>query len=111
MFSSPSKVIKTVGRKTFFAWDEDTVTSILHAQEIDRDDGEEDIRVVSLCPFAALSVVVVVSKLESLEVERVEIPSDAVYCEWERTKDWSLRRNSREVVMVSRVRVQLLVKV
>ena len=77
MFSSPSKVIKTVGRKTFFAWDEDTVTSILHAQEID-DDGEEDIRVVSLCPFAALSVVVVVSKLESLEVERVQIPSDTV---------------------------------
>lgn len=52
-----------------------------------------------------------VRQLESLEVERVEIPSDAVYYEWERTKDWSLRRNSREVVMVSRVRVQLLVKV
>ena len=110
MFSSPSsKVIKTVGRKTFFAWDEDTVTSILHAQEIDRDDGE-DMRVWSRF-FAPSFTLQNVRQLESLEVERVEIPSDAVYYEWERTKDWSLRRNSREVVMVSRVRVQLLVKV
>ena len=111
MFSSPSsKVIKTVGRKTFFAWDEDTVTSILHAQEIDRDDGEEDIRVVSLCPFAALSVVVVVSKLESLEVERVQIPLDTIYYEWERAGVVTASEQSL-VVMVSRVRVQLLVKV
>ena len=110
MFSSPSsKVIKTVGRKTFFAWDEDTVTSILHAQEID-DDGEEDIRVVSLCPFAALSVVVVVSKLESLEVERVQIPLDTIYYEWERAGVVTASEQSL-VVMVSRVRVQLLVKV
>jgi hypothetical protein len=108
--SSPSsKVIKTVGRKTFFAWDEDTVTSILHAQEID-DDGEEDIRVVSLCPFAALSVVVVVSKLESLEVERVQIPLDTIYYEWERAGVVTASEQSL-VVMVSRVRVQLLVKV
>ena len=103
MFSSPSKVIKTVGRKTFFAWDEDTVTSILHAQEID-DDGEEDIRVVSLCPFAALSVVVVVSKLESLEVERVQIPLDTIYYEWERAGVVTASEQSL-VVMVSRVRV------
>jgi hypothetical protein len=110
LFSSPSsKVIKTVGRKTFFAWDEDTVTSILHAQEID-DDGEEDIRVVSLCPFAALSVVVVVSKLESLEVERVQIPLDTIYYEWERAGVVTASEQSL-VVMVSRVRVQLLVKV
>ena len=86
MFSSPSsKVIKTVGRKTFFAWDEDTVTSILHAQEIDRDDGE-DMRVWSRF-FAPSFTLQNVRQLESLEVERVEIPSDAVYCEWERTKD------------------------
>ena len=105
MFSSSpsSKVIKTVGRKTFFAWDEDTVTSILHAQEID-DDGEEDIRVVSLCPFAALSVVVVVSKLESLEVERVQIPLDTIYYEWERAGVVTASEQSL-VVMVSRVRV------
>ena len=105
MFSSSpsSKVIKTVGRKTFFAWDEDTVTSILHAQEID-DDGEEDIRVVSLCPFAALSVVVVVSKLESLEVELVQIPLDTIYYEWERAGVVTASEQSL-VVMVSRVRV------
>ena len=101
MFSSPSKVIKTVGRKTFFAWDEDTVTSILHAQEID-DDGE-DMRVVSLlCPFFA------VKECESIGVARGGTGAD--------TLGYSLIRMGTHkrlvtvseqslVVMVSRVRV------
>lgn len=53
---------------------------------------------------------VVVSKLESLEVERVQIPLDTIYYEWERAGVVTASEQSL-VVMVSRVRVQLLVKV
>ena len=108
MFSSPSKVIKTVGRKTFFAWDEDTVTSILHAQEID-DDGEDIIRVSLLCPFFA------VKECESIGVARGGTGADTLGYRLIRMGTHkrlvTASEQSSLVVMVSRVRVQLLVKV